>query len=317
MANGVRSVFMVAVWEGRREDGLPVEFLDGFFDILGIQFDAHITASQGLAGDTDRPASEERVEHEVIRPGGSQQAGRDQVGGEGSDVVGLGRAGVDAPDGAAIPTFTVLRILHHGCRIVGILLLFGEHEEILVSPCGPVLDALRHDVGFVPDDVAAEKPTVILKRERQPPRHAQQILVLEPGWIVWADVHGAVRILLVGRAPSPVPARVAVTDVEPEHTVRLEHPPDLGEDRRERVHVAGQGGFQPNLPRDAVIAERPIRRRSHHALHAIVREPTQSEANIALDDGGVREFHPQLRQQLDRVRTIPRVAVGRRFGKHS
>ena len=95
----------------------------------------------------------------------------------------MGTAGiacVDVPNGAPIAGVSILGGFLDGFLIVVIAPGFGQHEEIFMRTGWAILDAFRHDIGFVPHDVTAEKPAVVLQRESQPPRDAKQISIPEP-----------------------------------------------------------------------------------------------------------------------------------------
>lgn len=62
--------------------------------------------------------------------------------------------------------------LFDGLMVVVVPLGFRQKKNILVRPGGPVFHALGHGIGFVPDDVRPEIPTIRLQRERQTPGDA-------------------------------------------------------------------------------------------------------------------------------------------------
>lgn len=184
-----------------------------FYDVIGVQFDTDIAPTEAAGDEAHSSGPEKGIEDKIVRLGGRKNARLDQRFGKGRDVGTAGIRGIDAPDRSTIPLTAVLGAFLHGFVVVGVLFAFGEHEEVFVRSSGPIFHAFRHRVRLVPDDVAAEEPAVVLQRESEAPRDAEQIFVLETRWIVGAHVHGAVGIFLVGRSPPAVPAGVAVPDV--------------------------------------------------------------------------------------------------------
>ena len=177
--------------------------------------------------------------------------------------------GVDAPDCTPVPLATVFGMFHHRLLTVGVALSLGEHEKILVSAGRPVFHAFWHGVWLVPDDVATEKPTALLKREGESPWNAEKILVFQTRRVVRPHVHGTIWILLVRRSPSSIPARIAVSDIQPEDSIRLQHALYLGKNGGQRLDETRQCRFQADLAPDPVITQPPIRRGGNDTLHRL------------------------------------------------
>src|SRR5690349_2779713 len=82
--------------------------------------------------------------------------------------------------------------------IVKIPSRFAQKEQMFVSLGAPVSHAFRHRVKFRPDNVLPQIPAVSAKRERDHPRHANQVLGLDANKMLLLGAnrprwHGAVR----------------------------------------------------------------------------------------------------------------------------
>lgn len=230
----------------------------GFNDVGGIQFDADIPATEPVRHQPDRARTEKGIEDKFTRCGRCEDARLDQRLGEGGDVRAARIGGVDVPHGSAVAGPSVLGRLLHRLVIVTVVLRLGEHEEVFVGAGRTIFHTLRHDIRLVPYDVAAQKPSIFLKGQSQPPRDADQILVLESGRIVGPHVHGAIRILFVRCAPAAIATSIAVADVQPQDAVALEDALHLGKNIGEILDKFSQRRFQTNLPSNAIIAQSPV-----------------------------------------------------------
>ena len=160
-----------------------------------------------------------------------------------------------------------------------------------------VLDALRHRVRFVPDDVAAQVPSVLLEAQSEAPGNPEEVLGLEAFGRVGADIHGSRSVLLVRGAPPPVPARIAVPDIEPERAVILQHAPDLRKDRHQAVQVLRERLLQADLAGRIVVPKPPVRRRGDDRLNTPIREARQDHVSVTFDDAG--GVDPQSMRRID------------------
>lgn len=250
-------------------------------DVSRIQFDADVAPAESLRDEADRARAKKRVEDEIISFGRCENAGFDQRLRKRCNV-GAARIGsIDLPNRAAIARPAIVGGLLHCFVIVAVVLRLGEHEEVFVRTGRPIFDALRHDVWLVPHNVAAEEPSVVLQRQREPPRDAQQVFVFESGGIVRTHVHRPVGILFVGSPPSAVSAGVAIADIEPEDTVLLENALHFGKHIGQRLDESGQRRLQSDLSCDAVVTQSPIGRRGDDALHGFVRQSPKREMDVA------------------------------------
>lgn len=93
----------------------------------------------------------------------------------------------------------------------------------------------------------------------------------------------------VGSAPSPISARIAIADVQPQCPIARQNALHFREDGNESVQELRQRGFQANLLFDTVIPHSPIRRRSHDATHALGRQPSQDGKCFALEKRGASQ----------------------------
>ena len=261
----------------------PLQRGHRFSHVVRIQFDADVAPSQSLGHDPDRPGAEERIKHEIARTGRGKHTRLDQCLRKGSDMGTAGITRVDVPNGAPIAGVSILGGFFHCFLIVVIIPGFGQHEEIFMRPGWPILDAFRHDIGFVPHDVTAQKPAVVLQGEGKPPRDAEQILVLETGRIVRTHVHRAIRILLVGRSPAPIAAGVAVANIEPENAVRSEDPFHFGEYIGQSLDEARESRLESDLSCNTVVPQTPVGWRRDHALHGFAGQPAQGKLHITFE----------------------------------
>jgi hypothetical protein len=225
----------------------------GFRHIGRVQLNADESPAETLGHEAHRARPEEWVEDELVRGGRGEQTGLDQRLGEGRDVRTPGIGGVDVPNAPSIAFTAVLSPLLHRFVIVTVLLRLREHKKVFVGAGGPVADTLRHGVRFVPNNVAAQEPSVVLQRQRQPPRHPKQVFVFEPWRVVRPHIHRAVGVLLIRRAPAAIPAGVSIADIQPEDPVRLEHALYFGKHDGERLDEPRQRWLQPDLPGNPII----------------------------------------------------------------
>src|SRR5262249_23249541 len=127
----------------------------------------------------------------------------------------------------------------------------------------PVLDALRHGVGLVPDDLLAEIPTVGSKGKRQHPGQAHQVFLLQAGWrlSVWLFHAGQLLTTAAVLLPKSGHALVAVgfstgkavADVHPDRAVVPEYAPNLPENLDKFGHILICSRFKPDLVRMPII----------------------------------------------------------------
>lgn len=155
----------------------------------------------------------------------------------------------------------------HRFVIIAVMLRLGEHEEVFMRAGRTVLNALRHDIWLVPNDVAAEKPPIVLQSQCESPWDSHEVFVFKSRRIVRTHIHRAVRILFVRSPPAAVSAGVSIADIEPENAVLFEHPLHFGKNIRQRLNKSRERWFQSDLSRDAVVTQSPIRRRGDDTLH--------------------------------------------------
>ena len=170
---------------------------------------------------------------------------------------------VNVPNRSAIAAIR----LQHGPAIVVVPLGFGEHKKVLMCAGRSILNAFRLGIRLVPNYVGTEVPAVILQRESQPPRDAEQVFWFQALWSVGPYLHGACPIFFVGRAPTTISARIAIADVKPKNSIIPQHPLRLGEHPAQAVDELRQSRFVTDLVLDVVIAKPPIGRRGHQTLH--------------------------------------------------
>ena len=247
-----------------------------------IQFNTDIEATEPPGDETHGSRPEKGIEHEVAWLRRSENAGFNQGFGKRRDVGTPRVQGIDAPDGPSVSFTAILGALLHGLMVVGVLFALCEHEDIFVRASRPILHAFRHRVWLMPDNVATEEPAAVLKRECEAPRNAEQVLVLKTGRILRAHIHRAIWVFLVGGSPSPVTARVAISDVQPQDAIRFQDAPYLRENRGKRLNEPSQRRFETDLSFDSVVTQSPVWRRGHDALHRLARKTCEGEAHIAL-----------------------------------
>ncbi len=244
----------------------------GLGDIGRIQFDPDISATEPARDEAHRARSEKGIEHKVIRSRGGENTRLNQCLGKRCNVGTARIRGIDVPNRAPVSFAAILGAFFYRFMVIGILLAFGQHEEIFVRASRPIFHTLRHCVWLMPDDVAAEEPTIVLQRESEAPRDAKQVFVLETGWIVRAHIHRAIWIFLVGSSPSAVTAGVAISDIQPQDAVRFNDPSCLCENRGKRLNESCQGRLKANLTFNSVITQSPVGRRGDDTLHRFARE---------------------------------------------
>src|SRR5205085_6688770 len=87
------------------------------------------------------------------------------------------------------------------------------------------------------------------------------------------SVAGGLRTLRlqIGTPPAcaAVARRVGISQVDPTSPCRLEHPPGLIEHRAESFKIVLQSWLKAKLPRDAVVAQCPVRRAGDDAIDAV------------------------------------------------
>lgn len=240
--------------------GRPFQSTNRFGHVGGIQLDADILPAQLPGHQSHSPRPEKRIEHKISGSSRGQHARLHQSRRESRNMRTAVGGGVDAPDGASVAGATIVCQFFSGFMLVAIMRGLGQHEQVFVCSRRPVLDALGHDIGFVPDDVTAQIPAAFLQGQRQPPGNTEQILVLQARRIVRANIHRAVGVLLVRCPPAAIAAGVAISYVQPQYAVRFEHPPNFVENLRERLDEPRQRWLQSDLARDAIIAQTPVRR---------------------------------------------------------
>lgn len=133
-----------------------------FGHIGGIQLDADILPAQLPGHQSHRPRPEERIEHKISGSGRGEHTRLDQCRWEGRNVRTAIGGSVDAPNRASVAGATIVRQFFNRLMLVAVMRGLGQHEQVFMRPRRPVLDAFRHDVGLVPDDVAAEIPAAVL-----------------------------------------------------------------------------------------------------------------------------------------------------------
>src|SRR6185369_6262645 len=57
---------------------------------------------------------------------------------------------------------------------------FCKQKNILMRFGWPIFAAFRHRIRLVPDDIRAQPPARVLQRKGQPPRHTNEVFLLEP-----------------------------------------------------------------------------------------------------------------------------------------
>ncbi len=73
----------------------------------------------------------------------------------------------------------------------------------------------------------------------------------------------------------------AVAEHEPNRAVVAQDPAHLPEHLDERADVGLRGRFEAQLPGGPVVAQRPVGRTGHHAVHRAVGQVAQAFAAIA------------------------------------
>ena len=181
-----------------------------------------------------------------------------------------------------------------------------------MGPSGPVLDALPHRVGLVPNYVGANPPPVGLQGEGNAGRDQQQVLRRQAGLrpvtatpatatrppsdplgpdgnIQAPPVRGllrAVRVSAVG-IHTLAGAGVAVAQVEPAGAVGPQYAPDLAEGRHQLRNVILDGGLQANSVGNAVIAQAQIRRAGDHHVDAFVGQGQRPGVGVVEGAGAI------------------------------
>ncbi len=146
---------------------------DSLGNVGRIEFDPDVATSKSLGDAPDGAGAKKWVEDKVIRLGGGKDARFHKSLGKCCNMRTAGIAGVDIPNGPTISGTAILRQFFNRFLIVMVMLGFCEHEQIFMRPGGPIFHALGHDVGFVPNDVAAKKPAIILQRQCESPWDAE------------------------------------------------------------------------------------------------------------------------------------------------
>ncbi len=133
--------------------------------------------------------------------------------------------------------------------------------------------AFWHRIRFVPDDVLAQIPAISAERERHQPRDANEVFVLErlvPQTESRLDVFA--RLLPFGFQSSATLIRhvsvVAVPEIKPERPIISQDAAHFTKQAHHALHVFIWRVLLPDLVGVSVVAQSPIRRRGHTALHA-------------------------------------------------
>src|SRR5437868_8485691 len=83
-------------------DGLASKALVRELDVLGVELDTEIAALMLERDEPRRPGAVEWIEHDIVRPRASEDAGLDELWRERGEMGALERARSDGPDGATI-----------------------------------------------------------------------------------------------------------------------------------------------------------------------------------------------------------------------
>ncbi len=144
----------------------------------------------------------------------------------------------------------------------------------------PILDALWHRIGLVPDDIASQIPTVLLESKGQAPRNAQKILRFQAFRRIRSDIHCPCGILLVRRPPPAVSTGITIPDVQPENTVFFQYSFDFIENSNQPIDELGQCRFQSYLSFNVVISQSPVRRRCDGTLNRFAWQAAKNMQSI-------------------------------------
>ena len=112
----------------------------------------------------------------------------------------------------------------------------------------------RHRIRFVPDDVLAQNPAIVLKCKGDPPGNAQQLLGV-----------GA----------------IAVPKVEPQRSIVPQDPSNFTKHGNQFCNVFGGRHFQTNLPRIFIVSLAEVGRRRDTGVGNAGWHETQSVQAIA------------------------------------
>src|SRR6266404_2450509 len=235
--------------------------------ILWIQFDSNEFSVQTPADQSNCSAAEKWIEHEVSRVCCGENTRFHQFLWKRGDVAAVRWGRVDAPDAPPVSFAAVFSLLQDGMSVVVIFLFFAEHEYVLVRSGRTIFHALGHGVRLVPNNIASQIPAVRLQGKGEPPWNADQIFVFQARRVIGPDRHRAIGILFVRSSPAAVPARVAVTDIQPENSVGFQNSAQFGKNVCQLVNITCESWFEPDLSLDPIIPKPPIRRRGYDALN--------------------------------------------------
>ena len=158
----------------------------------------------------------------------------------------------------------------------------------------PVFDTFRHGISFCPDNVVAQIPACTAQGERQHPRDSDHILWLAALYHAGQGNNlpvAPVRIFGIPGSTFTGRAAIAVRDIQPECPIRAQHTHYFTEYRRQPCYVFLRCVLTPDLRVHAVITQAIIRRRSHAAMDAFVRQGFQHRQAIAAKDGVNGQAH--------------------------
>ena len=162
--------------------------------------------------------------------------------------------------------------------IVVIVLLLGQQEDVLMCLGAAILHTLGHGVRLVPNDVLTQIPSVRLQGKRNPPRDADEILLLQSLLILAVgrnEIGGhtarvAVGYRLRGRG-TVLCAHVRVAKVQPQGSIVPQDATNLTEDLDHLLHIAIDGILLTDLRITATVVTQPeVRGRSDTGVDALV-----------------------------------------------
>src|SRR5690606_24265599 len=153
-----------------------------------------------------------------------------------------------------------------------------------------ILNAFRHSVRLVPDNIRPQIPAVRLQRECDAPRDSDEVFFLQsvrnP---VIAELDSSLctayflRFTCIILPVFPAVPRITISQVQPQRPVIPQHPPHFPEHLDHLFNVFFRRRFKADLTGNAIVAKAPIRRRSNASMSDSIRQSTEGFDHVTLE----------------------------------
>src|SRR5690606_31131003 len=179
-----------------------------------------------------------------------------------------------------------------------------------------ILNAFRHSVRLVPDNIRPQIPAVRLQRECDAPRDSDEVFFLQsvrnP---VIAELDSSLctayfrRFTCIILPVFPAVPRITISQIQPQRPVIPQHPPHFPEHLDHLFDVFFRRLLEANLSRYAVIAKPPIRWRRYASMNKTIRQSTEGFDHVTLKYYVFHCSTPSASYQHTRQRTTPRTFI--------